>query len=82
MARVADAETQAAITKTFANRPGVFWPTDTIATRRRCVTAAARPAEQRADDRAASNYVMMTLVEFDDPGLLLLLPLPSGGPAG
>ena len=28
--------------------------------------------EKPADHEAASNYVMMTLVEFDDPGLLLL----------
>ena len=69
--RVADAETQAAITKTFANRP-VF-----LADGHHRYEAALRyrrrqAATQRADDRAASNYVMMTLVEFDDPGLLLL----------
>ena len=32
----------------------------------------SRPDAQQSDDLAASNYVMMTLVEFDDPGLLLL----------
>ena len=31
-----------------------------------------RPTAEQSDDQAASNYVMMALVEFDDPGLLLL----------
>ena len=69
--RIADAETQAAIIDTFANRP-VF-----LADGHHRYEAALRysrslAAEQRADSQAASNYVMMTLVEFDDPGLLLL----------
>ena len=44
-------------------------PTATIATRRRCGYRRSRPDGQQSDDAAASNYVMMTLVEFDDPGL-------------
>lgn len=69
--RVADAETQTAIIDTFANRP-VF-----LADGHHRYEAALRyrhglVAEQQSDDRAAGNYVMMTLIEFDDPGLLLL----------
>ncbi|MDE2683469.1 MAG: DUF1015 domain-containing protein [Chloroflexota bacterium] len=65
--RIADAATQAAITDTFANRP-VF-----LADGHHRYEAALRYSrEQSGDGEAASNYVMMTLVEFDDPGLLLL----------
>ena len=69
--RVADAETQAAITDTFASR-SVF-----LADGHHRYEAALRyrrglDAERLADDSAAGNYVMMTLIEFDDPGLLLL----------
>ena len=65
--RIADAATQAAITETFANRP-VF-----LADGHHRYEAALRYSRgQSGDGDAASNYVMMTLVEFDDPGLLLL----------
>ena len=66
--RVADAETQAAITDTFAGRP-VF-----LADGHHRYEAALRYSRSQAGHGgdAASNYVMMTLVEFDDPGLLLL----------
>lgn len=64
-------DTQAAITDTFASRP-VF-----LADGHHRYEAALRyrrsqPQARQADDRAAGNYVMMTLIEFDDPGLLLL----------
>ena len=69
--RIADAATQAAITDTFANRP-VF-----LADGHHRYEAALRYSRGQSGQRgsgqdAASNYVMMTLVEFDDPGLLLL----------
>ena len=65
--RISDAATQAAITDTFANRP-VF-----LADGHHRYEAALRYSRgQSGDGDAASNYVMMTLVEFDDPGLLLL----------
>ena len=68
--RIADAETQTAITETFANRP-VF-----LADGHHRYEAALRYSRSQAGaaagPQAASSYVMMTLVEFDDPGLLLL----------
>ncbi len=66
--RIADGETQAAITDTFAGRP-VF-----LADGHHRYEAALRYSRSQAGSSgdAASNYVMMTLVEFDDPGLLLL----------
>lgn len=69
--RIADADTQAAITDTFAGRP-VF-----LADGHHRYEAALRyrrrqPDRRQSDTRAASNYVMMSLSEFDDPGLLLL----------
>ena len=68
--RIADTATQTAITETFANRP-VF-----LADGHHRYEAALRYSRSRdggaSDRQAASNYVMMTLVEFDDPGLLLL----------
>lgn len=66
--RIADAGTQARITDTFAGRP-VF-----LADGHHRYEAALRYSRNQAGagGDAASNYVMMTLVEFDDPGLLLL----------
>ena len=69
--RIADGDTPAAITGAFANRP-VF-----LADGHHRYEAALRyrrrqSRERQSDDQAASNYVMMTLIEFDDPGLLLL----------
>ena len=65
--RIADAETQTAITETFAGRP-VF-----LADGHHRYEAALRYRRgQSGDQGAASSYVMLTLVEFDDPGLLLL----------
>ena len=69
--RIADANTQSALEDTFASRP-VF-----LADGHHRYEAALRyrrsqPDTTQGDEDAASNYVMMTLVEFDDPGLLLL----------
>ena len=69
--RIADADIQGRITDTFANRP-VF-----LADGHHRYEAALRYSRNQAgadgsDQDAASSYVMMTLVEFDDPGLLLL----------
>ena len=66
-----DAAAQAKIIDTFAGRP-VF-----LADGHHRYEAALRYRRsqsdaRQSDDLAASNYVMMTLVEFDDPGLLLL----------
>ena len=69
--RIADSATQAAITDTFANRP-VFLADGHHRYEAALRYSRSQAAPQRSDDRAASNYVMMTLVEFDDPGLLLL----------
>ena len=65
---ILDAETQAAITDTFAGRP-VF-----LADGHHRYEAALRYSRSQSGSSgdAASNYVMMTLVEFDDPGLMLL----------
>ena len=65
---ISDAETQAAITDTFAGRP-VF-----LADGHHRYEAALRYSRSQSGSSgdAASNYVMMTLVEFDDPGLMLL----------
>ena len=69
--RITDAGVQADITEAFVGRP-VF-----LADGHHRYEAARRyrrrlPPAQQQDDAAAGNYVMMTLVEFDDPGLLLL----------
>lgn len=69
--RIADGAAQAGITDAFANRP-VF-----LADGHHRYEAALRyrrshPQDVQDDPDAAANYVMMTLVEFDDPGLLLL----------
>ena len=65
---ISDAETQAAITDTFAGRP-VF-----LADGHHRYEAALRYSRSQSGSSGdpASNYVMMTLVEFDDPGLMLL----------
>ena len=49
-----------------------FWLTGTTDMRPHYATEGSQPGHRRANDDAASNYVMMTLIEFDDPGLLLL----------
>ena len=69
--RVADSAVQSAVTDAFAGRP-VF-----LADGHHRYEAALRyrrgqPETRQSDALAASNYVMMTLIEFDDPGLLLL----------
>ena len=69
--RIADLETQSAITNAFSSRP-VF-----LADGHHRYEAALRyrrsqPQARQSDSQDASNYVMMTLIEFDDPGLLLL----------
>ena len=69
--RIADAETQADITDAFANRP-VFLADGHHRYEAALRYRRSRTAERQSDLRAAGNYVMMTLVEFDDPGLLLL----------
>ena len=69
--RIADPDAGAEIARAFAGRP-VF-----LADGHHRYEAARRyrslqPADRRQDCAHAANYVMMTLVEFDDPGLLLL----------
>lgn len=69
--RIADGAAQDGITAAFANRP-VF-----LADGHHRYEAALRyrrnqPQSVQDDAEAAANYVMMALVEFDDPGLLLL----------
>ena len=69
--RIADGDTADRITAAFASRP-VF-----LADGHHRYEAALRyrrrqPPSVQDDPNAAANYVMMTLVEFDDPGLLLL----------
>lgn len=69
--RIADPAVQAKINDAFANRP-VF-----LADGHHRYEAALRYRHSQSDAiqsdlQAASNYVMMTLIEFDDPGLLLL----------
>ena len=69
--RIADDATQASIIDTFAGR-AIF-----LADGHHRYEAAlryrhSRPDAEQSDALAASNYVMMSLVEFDDPGLLLL----------
>ena len=69
--QIADGAVQSVILDAFADRP-VF-----LADGHHRYEAALRyrrsqPDNRKTDDQAASNYVMMTLIEFDDPGLLLL----------
>ena len=69
--RITDADAGAGIAGAFAGRP-VF-----LADGHHRYEAARRyrnlqPADRQQDGAHAANYVMMTLVEFDDPGLLLL----------
>ena len=64
-------EQQAAITNTFANRP-VFLADGHHRYEAALRYRRSRPSDEQGDLRAAGNYVMMTLIEFDDPGLLLL----------
>ena len=69
--RIADGAMQARLTTAFAQRP-VF-----LADGHHRYEAALRYRRSQAqsvpdDPDASANYVMMTLVEFDDPGLLLL----------
>ncbi len=69
--RIADPAVQAKINDAFANRP-VF-----LADGHHRYEAALRyrrrqSAGAQSNLQAAANYVMMTLIEFDDPGLLLL----------
>ena len=70
-ARIADPDAGTRIARAFAGRP-LF-----LADGHHRYEAARRyrslqPADRRQDSAQAANYVMMTLVEFDDPGLLLL----------
>ena len=69
--RIAEPAMRAKINDAFANRP-VF-----LADGHHRYEAALRYRRSQSDAiqsdlQAASNYVMMTLIEFDDPGLLLL----------
>ena len=69
--RIADGDLPDRITAAFAGRP-VF-----LADGHHRYEAALRYRRRQLqsvqdDPNAAANYVMMTLVEFDDPGLLLL----------
>ena len=69
--RIDDATTQSNIVDVFAGRP-IFLADGHHRYEAALRYRRSRPDAEQADDAAASNYVMMTLVEFDDPGLLLL----------
>ena len=69
--RIADGAAQLAITAAFAERP-VFLADGHHRYEAALRYRRSRPACWRSNDHASSNYVMMTLIEFDDPGLLLL----------
>ena len=69
--RIGDAATQSNIVDIFAGRP-VFLADGHHRYEAALRYRRGRPDAEQTDDAAASNYVMMTLVEFDDPGLLLL----------
>ena len=69
--RIADSATQSVIIETFADRP-VFLADGHHRYEAALRYRRAQSEAQQSDGRAASNYVMMTLVDFDDPGLLLL----------
>ena len=68
---VTDVDAQATIADAFAGRP-VFLADGHHRYEAALRYRRSRPDAQQSDDAAASNYVMMALVEFDDPGLLLL----------
>ena len=69
--RIADDATQASIIDTFAGR-AIFLADGHHRYEAALRYRRSRPDSEQSDDNAASNYVMMSLVEFDDPGLLLL----------
>ncbi len=69
--RIDDAATQSNIVDVFSGRP-IFLADGHHRYEAALRYRRSRPDAEQADDAAASNYVMMTLVEFDDPGLLLL----------
>ncbi len=69
--RIDDPATQSSIVETFAGR-AVFLADGHHRYEAALRYRRSRPDAEQSDDAAASNYVMMTLVEFDDPGLLLL----------
>lgn len=68
---IGDAATQSNIIEIFAGRP-VFLADGHHRYEAALRYRRSRPGSEQTNDAAASNYVMMTLVEFDDPGLLLL----------
>ena len=69
--RIDDATIQASIIDTFAGR-AIFLADGHHRYEAALRYRRSRPDAEQSDDGAASNYVMMSLVEFDDPGLLLL----------
>ena len=69
--RIADGDTADGITAAFAGRP-VFLADGHHRYEAALRYRRSRPQDVQDDAEAAANYVMMTLVEFDDPGLLLL----------
>ena len=69
--RIDDMATQSNIVEIFAGRP-VFLADGHHRYEAALRYRRSRPEAEQTDNAAASNYVMMTLVEFDDPGLLLL----------
>ena len=69
--RISDAAIQSNLVASFAGRP-VFLADGHHRYEAALRYRRSRPEAEQTDDAAASNYVMMTLVEFDDPGLLLL----------
>ncbi len=68
---ITEPDVQATIVDTFAGRP-IFLADGHHRYEAALRYRRSRPDAEQSDDLAASNYVMMTLVEFDDPGLLLL----------
>ena len=69
--RIGDAAIQSNLVASFAGRP-VFLADGHHRYEAALRYRRSRPDAEQSDNAAASNYVMMTLVEFDDPGLLLL----------
>ena len=68
---ISDADAQKTIVDAFAGRP-VFLADGHHRYEAALRYRRSRSEAEQSDDLAASNYVMMALVEFDDPGLLLL----------
>ena len=69
--RIADGDNVAAIARFFSSRR-CSWPTGITATEASRQYQITRHAEGADGASLAHNYVMMTLIAFDDPGLVVL----------